>query len=123
MLDISATSSSRMKDDYTSSRMQDIYITCYYVATVLLLLRRRYREQVFTQELPLMEMEVAEELPLNTGMKIAKELSLSMRMEATKELPLNMETKVTMEPRWEDRRGEKEIKRSRNYVTLLLLCA
>ena len=123
MLDISATSSSRMKDDYTSSRMQDIYITCYYVATVLLLLRRRYREQVFTQELPLMEMEVAEELPLNTGMKIAKELSLSMRMEATKELPLNMETKVTMEPRWKDRRGEKEIKRSRNYVTLLLLCA
>ena len=112
MLDISATSSSRMKDDYTSSRMQDIYITCYYVATVLLLLRRRYREQVFT-----------EELPLNTGMKIAKELSLSMRMEATKELPLNMETKVTMEPRWKDRRGEKEIKRSRNYVTLLLLCA
>ena len=136
MLDISATSSSRMKDDYTSSRMQDIYITCYYVATVLLLLlRRRYREQVFTQELPLMEMEVAEELPLNTGMKIAKELSLSMRMEAakelplnmevkvTKELPLNMEMKVTMEPRREDKRGEKKIKKSRNYVTLLLLCA
>ena len=56
-------------------------------------------------------------------MKIAKELSLSMRMEAAKELPLNMEMKVTMEPRREDKRGEKKIKKSRNYVTLLLLCA
>ena len=31
---------------------------------LLLLLRCRYREEVFTQELALMEMEYAEELPL-----------------------------------------------------------
>ena len=68
-------------------------------------------------------MEVAKELPLSIGMEIAKELSLTMRMEAAKELPLNMEIKVTMEPRREDKRGEKKIKKSRNYVTLLLLCA
>ena len=68
---------------------------------LLLLLRRRYREEVFTQELPLMEMEVAEELPLNTGMEIARELSL------------NMETKVTMEPR----RGEEEKGKKLHYCT------
>ena len=58
---------------------------------LLLLLRCRYREEVFTQELPLMEMEYAEELPL-------------MEMEIARELSLNMETKITMEPR----RGEEE---------------
>ena len=105
LLHISATSSSRMKDDYTSSRMQDIYITCYYVATVLLLLRRRYREQVFTQELPLMEMEVAEELPLNMGMEVVKEL------------PLNMEVKVTMEP-WRGKKRSKEATQLHNTVQL-----
>ena len=46
---------------------------------------------MFTQQLPLMEMEVAEELPL-------------MEMEIARELSLNMETKITMEPR----RGEEE---------------
>ena len=69
------------------------------------------------------EMAVPKELLLSIGMEIAKELSLTMRMEAAKELPLNMEMKVTMEPRREDKRGEKKIKKSRNYVTLLLLCA
>ena len=47
---------------------------------MLLFLHRRYREEVFTQELPLTEMEIA------------------------RELSLNMETKITMEPR----RGEEE---------------
>ena len=56
-------------------------------------------------------------------MEAAKELPLNMEVKVTKELPLNMETKVTMEPRREDKRGEKKIKKSRNYVTLLLLCA
>ena len=56
-------------------------------------------------------------------MEAAKELPLNMEVKVTKELPLNMEMKVTMEPRREDKRGEKKIKKSRNYVTLLLLCA
>ena len=49
---------------------------------MLLLLHRRYREEVFTQELPLIK-----------GMEIARELSL------------NMETRITMEPR---REGEEK---------------
>ena len=57
LLDIPITSSSRLKDDYTTSRMQDVYITTNS-SKMLLLLRRRYREEVFTKELPLMEMDV-----------------------------------------------------------------
>ena len=122
-------------------------ISPYHIPTVLmlLLLRRRHRKEMVTQKahdgvedrmfLLTKEMAVPKELLLSIGMEITKELSLTMRMEAakelplnmevkvTKELPLNMEMKVTMEPRREDKRGEKKIKKSRNYVTLLLLCA
>ena len=81
-------------------RLRDEYTAYYYAATMLLLLHRRYREEVFTQELPLMEMEYAEELPL-------------MEMETARELSLNMETQVTMEPR----RGEEEEGKKPHYCT------
>ena len=83
-----------MQNVYTLSyycRLRDEYTAYYYAATMLLLLRRCYREEVFAKELPLMVMEYAEELPL-------------MEMEIARELSLNMETKITMEPR----RGEEE---------------
>ena len=92
-----------MQNVYTLSyycRLRDEYTAYYYAATMLLLLRRCYREEVFAKELPLMEMEYAEELPL-------------MEMETARELSLNMETQVTMEPR----RGEEEEGKKPHYCT------
>ena len=89
---------------------------------MLLLLRRRYREEMEVTKLLLTrEVEVTHVLPLSREMDILRKVPLKMEMEVAEELPLNTGMEIARELSQhgdEDHHGAQEGEREKKKIKL-----